>query len=253
MVKKIDNKKMDKKVGDKKTVVKKIKEKKESLSKKEKVVLNENKQIKNNEKQIKNKGFFSRVVPYLLLGFFVLIVVLFFVFSYIYSNPSYKGISYKATSYGEGIILYDTVTLLPTNDGSKEVFGFRLETHPFKLKMVPFEDSSEIKLMKLNGYKLINGTFSCGGHGAIGIDNMEWVINNLGGEFYFDPELECDPEGRYNAFMFQYGDKTQIKKLGKNCYSVIIKGDDSYCEIRKATDKIMAEFFSKWKAMVENK
>jgi hypothetical protein len=59
-------------------------------------------------------------------------------------------------------------------------------------------------------------------------------------------------EGRYNLFTFKYGDKTQITNVGENCYEVTVKGNNDSCEILPATEKIMVEFFSKYKDFVEN-
>lgn len=196
-----------------------------------------------NEKILKNILFTISILILFVLGY------------YLYAQSqitlNYKDIEFKAASYGKGLIFYETQTLLPSRDGSKEDFGFRIRTKPTTLKKISF-DSSKLNLMYVNGMKFEGGNFSCEGFTAIAIPNLERLFQKIGTTFVVDQNENCDPDGRYNFFIVKYGDKTQINNLGQNCYEVIVKGDDEYCEILPATEKIMVEVFSKYKEFIEN-
>lgn len=166
---------------------------------------------------------------------------------------NYNGIDFEAKNYGSSekpLILYETKTLLVSNDGENALFGFRIYTKPSSLKRVPFENLENFNLMKLNAYSLEEDkTFSCQGEGIISIVNLKRVFEKAGMTLINDPNATCDEQGRYNYFNIVYGDKTEIRNIGLNCYEIVVEGNDEECEILKATEKLLLEIFVKYRDM----
>ena len=100
--------------------------------------------------------------------------------------------------------------------------------------------------MKYNAYSYGEGTFNCNGDGVIAMPNFQRLFQKMGMGLIHDQEATCDPGGRYNYFNLEYGNETEIKMVGKNCYDVVIKGNDDSCEILPATEKLMVELFVKY-------
>lgn len=203
------------------------------------------------ETKLENKGQKKKEEKTLRNILVILGIVLLFVVGYYFYAQSqitmeYKGIEFKGASYGENLILYETLTLLPSNDGTNQMFGFRIRTNPKELKKINFDGLEDYNLMKATGIKLENGTFNCEGDGVIAMPNMQRLFEKTGAQFIPDQEAECDEEGRYNLFILKYGDKTEISKIGNNCYEVIVKGNDESCEVLAATEKIMVETYVKY-------
>ena len=147
-------------------------------------------------------------------------------------------------------MFYETRTLLKDYEGND--FGFRLRTNPSEFKKVDFEGLDNFTLMKVNGYRIEGGTFNCDGDGIIALPNLMRIFEKMGTQYIYDPNETCDDQGRYNYFIYKYGDKTQIKEIGNHCYEVTVKGNDDSCEILLASEKIMAEMFVKYKELMEN-
>jgi len=181
-------------------------------------------------------------------------IILLIIFGYYYTQSQiyldYKGIEFKAVQYGEGkysLIFYETTTLLEPNDGTDTLFGFRIRTNPKKLKNIPFDSLDNFNLMKLNAYFYGEGTFDCEGDGVIAMPNFQRIFQKMGMKLIYDPNATCDEYGRYNLFKLVYGDKTEIKEIGPNCYEIVIQGNDDKCEILPATEKIITEMFVKYR------
>jgi hypothetical protein len=232
---------MSKKISDEKT---------KAISKKENPKLGIDKKEGGSGEKIKKKN--DRTITNFLIILGMVIVLIFVFYFYIQSQKyvSYKGIDFKVTKIGEGkdlILLYETLTLQISNDGSNQQFGFRIRTNPSKLKNVPFEKLENFNLLKLNGYSFEeNYTFNCNGDGVIAMPNLERTFSKMGMDFILDSNSTCDSDGRYNFFYFKYGDKTKIKEIQPRCYDVIVKGNEDNCEILKATEKLMVEMYVKY-------
>ena len=172
----------------------------------------------------------------------------FYVESQKYFN--YKGIDFRTTKIGEKnntILLYETLTLFKSNDGTNQDFGFRIRTKPSKLKRVEFEGLDNFSLKKYNVYSYEeNKTFSCEGYGMIAIQNLARLFAKTGEALIYDRNASCDSEGRYNYFYFTYGNETAIKKIGNDCYEIVIKGNDDECEILPVTEKLMVEMYVRY-------
>jgi hypothetical protein len=244
-------KKKDKKKGKKNSNKKeKVKETFEvTKDKKEKIV-----KSKGTEKiPKKKKGQLDKqdkILRNFIIGFLVIMIIIasFYIYTQSQTKMSYKGIDYEAKRIGaeEGIIFYETQTLLKTNDGTNQLFGFRLRTSPRELKKIPFENVEEFTLKKINGYTYDGNDFNCDGFATIGMVNLQRLFQKTGMKFLHDENETCDPQGRYNFFKFTLGDKTQIKEIGNSCYEVVIEGNIEECEILEATEKLMVEIYSKY-------
>lgn len=249
----VEKKKISKKITKKKTPIKKQKvtevfevekNKKEKIVKSkgtEEVPVTKKGQLENQNKVLKN----------FIIGFIIILGLIFGFYFYTQAqiNINYKGIEFKAVNEGtqeNPLILYQTLTLLESNDGTDALFGFRLRTNPRELKRINFENLEDFELMKLNAYSYGEGTFNCEGHGVIAMPNLQRLFQKMGTQLIHDENATCDPEGRYNYFELKYGDKTEIKEIGNRCYEIIMKGNDDKCEILPATEKLMVEMFVKY-------
>ncbi len=179
-----------------------------------------------------------------IVGILIIFVVAYFIFSGGQTKFDYKGIQFQTEKMGN-LTFYDTMTLA-TSATTGQPFGFRIRTNPNDLKNVPFENVDNFTLMKVNGYVATNHTFSCDGYGVIAMANLEREFSEMGMQFIRDQNATCDPAGRYNFFMIDYGNKTQIRQIGNRCYEIEIKGNDSNCEILPATEKLMVEMYAKY-------
>lgn len=207
-------------------------------------------EIKEEPKQEDSKKENKILKAFLItLGIIILISLVMYIWAQESKTDSYKNIKFNAVNYGSferPLIMYETETLSISNDGNEEPFGFRMRTKPSKLKKISFENSDNLDLMKINGYTYSGNTFQCEGDGIIAMENLRRLFQKMGMDFIYDEEETCDPQGRYNYFYLVYGNKTEIREIGKRCYEVVIKGDDSSCEIIPATEKLMVELYSKY-------
>jgi len=167
----------------------------------------------------------------LILSFAAIILVIAFsVYLQSLRNPNYNNIKFKAIDFGKPgapIILYSTLTLARSNGGTGSPFGFRIRTKPSDLKNIKFKDSKNLNLTRVNAYSFGNGTFSCDGNGIIAMVNFERLFKGMGEKIIHTKNFTCDPQGRYNSFYLEYGNKTEIKTIGDNCYDIVIKGNDT--------------------------
>ncbi len=254
---KVAEKKKTKKKANKKPKTKKNRVKKEKVEetfevekdKKEKII--KSKGTENIPK--KKKGQLDKqdkILRNFIIGFLIIMAIIagFYFYTQAQIKMSYNGIDYEAKRIGaqEGIIFYETQTLLKTNDGTNQLFGFRLRTNPRELKRIPFENIDEFTLKKTNGYTYQGIEFNCEGHATIAMVNLQRLFQKTGMKFLHDENETCDPEGRYNFFKFTLGDKTEIKEIGNSCYEIVIEGNEEKCEILPATEKLMAEIYSKY-------
>jgi len=210
----------------------------------EEVEVSTKNQLKNQEKLLKNILILLGIIVLLVLGSYIYIQTL--------RHSTYGEIEFRTANLGtedDLLIMYETITLADSNDGTEGQFGFRIRTKPSKLKKIPFEGIENFNLMKVNGYSYGEGTFDCEGNGVIAMPNFQRLFQKIGMELVHDENASCDPEGRYNQFNLIYGDKTEIKEVGNRCYDVVIEGNDDSCEILPATEKLMVEIFSKYLAV----
>jgi hypothetical protein len=220
-------------------------------NKKEKIITSKGKEevLTENKGQLENQ---TKVLRNFIIGFVIILGLIFGFYFYTQAqiHINYKGIEFKATQIGDNkdaILFYETVTLLKSNDGTKDLFGFRLRTNPRALKRISFENLNDFELMKLNAYSYGEGTFDCEGDGVIAMPNLLRVFQKTGMQLVHDENATCDPEERYNYFELKYGDKTEIKEISPSCYEIIIKGNNDKCEILPATEKLMVEIFVKYR------
>ena len=227
--------------------------KKQKTNQKKEEIKEENKPVQNESPEkvsLKTENHEEKVLRQVLLfiGALAILMFGFLALSHLHSAINYEGIKYHAVSYGTGkdMIFYETLTLLPTNDGSNQSFGIRIRTNPKELKKIPFPEYNNYTLMKINGYKFVNATFNCNGDGVIAMPNMARLFGKMNADWIHDQNSTCDPKGRYNFFIFQYGKKTGIKQIGNHCYQVTVKGNDTSCQILPATEKVMADTYAKY-------
>ncbi len=249
--KKTSKKKTSKKNVSKKTKKQKVTETYEvTKGNKEKIVKSKGTQEIPKEKKGQSEHQ-NKILRNFIIGFIIIMAIIagFYFYTQAQININYKGIEFKAAQIGQGddsLLLYETKTLMESNDGTNSLFGFRLRTNPRKLKRINFENLDEFKLMRFNGYNYGNNSFDCEGDGVIAMANLQRLFQKTGMQFLQDKNSTCDPEGRYNFFELRYGDKTEIRNIGNNCYEITIKGNDDKCEILPATEKLMAEIYVKY-------
>jgi hypothetical protein len=208
------------------------------------------KKVQGKKKISKQEQKQNNILKNVLLICGIVIVLIVFLYGYAQSQIhfNYEGIEFEAVNVGNSdnpLLMYETRTLLPSNEGAP--FGFRLRTKPSELKRVEFENLENFELMKINGYQYKDGNFNCEGYGLIAIENLKRTFEKMGTPLVFDENETCDEEGRYNYFYLVYGDKTEIKEIGNHCYELVIEGNDESCEILEATEKLMVEVFVKYK------
>lgn len=196
-----------------------------------------------NKKEKKEENKILEMILIVIAVVVVLMAVIYF-YSQAQNTFIYKNIKFQKNKIGE-ITFYETRTLALASDGT--LFGFRLRTKPDVLRNIPFENSSDLRLMKVNGYKYdSNNTFNCEGNGVIAMANLERLFEKQGMTLVRDPNSTCDPQGRYNYFHIKYGPATEIDEISPNCYNIVIQGDDSECQILPATEKLMVELYSRY-------
>ncbi len=220
-----------------------IEKKGEVVSVEKKGILKEEKVSASAKKeQIKSENKILKTIL-IIFGVLVLFVVAYFIYAKINTHFDYNGVKFEAAMIGD-ILFYETRTLAIGADGNP--FGFRIRTKPSKLEKISFENLEDYELMNVNGYKYGEGSFDCEGHGVIAMPNLKRIFSIAGMTLTRDQNATCDEEGRYNFFILEYGEETEIKEIGDHCYEVVIKGNDSQCEILPATEKIMVETFVKY-------
>ena len=211
------------------------------------------KEVKKKKSTKKKKDKSNFLIKVVVIAAVLIIAVILAGYFYVQSQKyfSYKGIDFKTTKIGEDeniILFYETLTLLESNDGENAPFGFRIRTKPSELKKVEFENLEDFNLMTLNAYSYDpEYEFTCGGYGAIGMQNLMRTFSKMGSQLILDPNATCDDQGRYNYFYLKYGEETAIKQTGERCYDIIIEGNDESCDILKATEKLMVEMFVKYR------
>ncbi len=194
------------------------------------------------KKEIKHE---NKILRNIFISVGVIFVLVVSIYLYVQSQMfiDYKGVEFQTTKIGE-LTFYETRTLANSSSGTP--FGFRLRTNPTELKKIPFKGLDKLQLMKLNGYTYSNNSFNCQGDAVIAMANLRRLFSKTGMKFIRDPNSTCDPQGRYNYFNLKYGNKTEIKEIGNHCYDLLIKGDDTNCEILPATEKLMVELYVKY-------
>ncbi len=222
-----EKKKTRKKKVNKKENKKEVKdsEKKEVVEKKEQV------ELKETDKK--------RIVKFILITSAVIIVLILSAYFYIGSlrNYSYEGVEFQTIQEGKLIFYQTSVPVL--YQGSLVPYNFYLRTKPQELKEVPFENSN-FELMKISVLSF-EKEFDCDGDAVIAIANLMKLHEVAGINILRDENATCDV--RYNFFQLKEGEKTEIKKVGENCYELII----SDCKILEATERLMLEMFVKLK------
>jgi len=99
-------------------------------------------------------------------------------------------------------------------------------------------------------YAVINFTdeLMCDGRRPVAVGNLGNLHNVLGMDFGYDNKniLACDITNKtYSYYNFIESDKTEIERIGKNCYNIKV----SNCEIFEASDKLAAEIILNYNSM----
>jgi hypothetical protein len=195
------------------------------------------------EKESKEENKILKVI--LITGGIILVAaIVWLVFSPKQNSLEYKGINFTVEKIGN-LTFYDTTTLANNSQGAP--FGFRIRTNPNDLKNVPFENSGNFNFTRFNFVKTEgNYTFDCNGYGIIAIVNLQRTFSEMGMSLSQDQNATCDPQGRYGLFNLRYGNKTEIEQVGSNCYDIIMRGNDSSCDVLPATEKLMVDAYAKY-------
>lgn len=177
-----------------------------------------------------------------IILFSCLAIILIVIGLYYYTDSlrytDYDGVEF--TTVAEGDLIFYRTQVPVSYQGKIVPYNFYLRTKPSELSKIPF-DREGFELMK---FAVLNFTdeFDCNdGDEVIAVANLKKIHDILGIQMMTDPNAKCDDEGRYVYYNLMKSDKTEIEKIGKNCYNVKI----SDCEILPATEKIMAEMFYK--------
>jgi|APSaa5957512576_1039674.scaffolds.fasta_scaffold04953_3 hypothetical protein len=149
----------------------------------------------------------------------------------------YDGVKFETVNYGDLILQQTSIEVI--HNGQPTPYNFYLRTPIPKLKKILFEDSNKFELLKISGLNL-ESEFDCDGDQTIAIANLGNLHTQMGIQFVRDENATCDE--RYNLFTLVEADKTEIIEIAPHCYEVKIAN----CEILPATEKIMAEMFSKY-------
>jgi len=198
------------------------------------------------EKKLPVNNQENKILKMIFLTVTFVLIIMAGMYFYVQAQNTFH---YKNIEFGKNVIgditFYETKTLSMASDGT--LFGFRLRTRPSVLENIPFKNVEDLRLMKVNGYTYEeNKSFNCEGDGIIAMANLQRIFEKQGMTLIRDPNSGCDPEGRYNYFTLKYGDSTQIKEVGPNCYDIVISGDDNQCQILQATEKLMVEVYSRY-------
>jgi hypothetical protein len=192
-------------------------------------------EMKHNKKQLK--------IILGVLGGLILVFVLIIVFYNLSGNVKYDNVKFQKENYCDSkpcLTVYHTSLPLYSSNGSHTAdYNFYIRTNPKELKEIPFEGNLVLK----RGYTMnITDEFNCEGDGTIAFANLvqQYQIANI--VYINDENASCDSLSRYDYYEFHKGNETRIVQRGnQSCYDIYVNN----CEILPATEKIMAETFSK--------
>jgi len=194
----------------------------------------------NKKKVIKSKEDSSSKLILTVIVLCAIVLILILVWKGISTQVKfheYGGVEYETVSYGDLILQQTAIEVM--HEGKLTPYNFYLRTPIKKLKEISFDASDTFEIMKIMGFRL-ESEFDCDGDQTIAIANLVSLNTQIGAQAVVDPDAPCDE--RYNLFIFEEGDKTEIIEISPKCYSVKVAN----CEILPATEKIMVEIFSKY-------
>jgi len=249
---------------------KKERGKKKSVSKKEKIVVEDeifNVEKNGEEKTIREeilsepktpsreqlkgerKTFIKIII--VLMGF-ILMFFAFYLVNYYSNHFKIEGVEFEVDKTTlPGVTLYKTtIPGMIKEDGnftagiygkSKQVY-YRIwfRNDPRTLEYIPFDGN--IVLLK-NIVLNATNSFNCNGDGIIAIANLQKVYNTIGATMIKDGNATCDNAGRYTFLRISEGNETKISEYNDNgeCYEIEV----NECEILPATEKFMLEILIK--------
>jgi len=180
----------------------------------------------------------TKILKSVLITCLVIIILILVVYFYINSLRSYtyEGVDFETVQEGD-ITLYKTFIMVPYQ-GSIAPYNFYLRTNPRVLQKVGFDDA-EFELMT-NAVLNFEDEFDCEGYEIIAVANLVQLHNSMGIGLIQDENATCDE--RYVLMNIVKGEETQVKKVGSNCYDIII----NECEILQGTERMMLEMFVKY-------
>jgi hypothetical protein len=226
------NKKSNKKEVNKKSVKKNSKKENSLKDSKE-----NSKEKKISEKKISKKENTreNKILKYTLIisGLIILFVIGFAFYIDSLKSFDYHGVEFEAVSFGD-LLLYQT-SFPVIYQGEQVPYNVYLRTKPSKLERIDFprEDFDAMKYTVLN----IEDEINCDGDEVIAIANLRQVHDAIGMQIMTDKNASCDEQGRYAYLNIISSDKTQISKIGPNCYNL----EFADCEILPVTEKYIAE------------
>jgi len=209
------------------------KKKKESIKKKESKAP---KKKETSKKESTEEKIIKTVI--IVCAIAILLVLIFKGISTQVRYHDYKGVQFETIS-DEGKMLFQHTMIDVMINGKLTPYNFYLRTPIKALKKVPFENIEDFDLMKIMGFRM-DTVFDCEGDQTIAMANLINLVSQTGMTPVKDNNATCDE--RYNLFILEEGEKTQITEISPRCYKVEVAN----CEILPATEKIMAEIFVKY-------
>jgi len=194
--------------------------------------------IKKGQKEHQDK--ILKIVMFSIIGLILISVIGYFFINSL-KTSNYDGVEFSTIS--EGNLIFYKTTVMTKDKNTNVANNIYLRTKPSDLKKIPFP-RKDFNLMKVSAYNFTSD-FSCDEYKTIGIANINNLHQVLGMQLLRDVNSTCDPQGRYAYYSFVAADKTQIKRVGNNCYSVEVAN----CNLLPAIDKLTAEMILKYNSM----
>jgi hypothetical protein len=178
----------------------------------------------------------------IILGILSIIFIAGVLFVYSLRFFNYEGVKFeivKQCGIGNSncLILYKTAIPVVYN-GKIVPYNFYLRNDPRKLGGIVVDGNVSLSE---NAVVNLKSDFNCNGDGMIGLANLVNLYKVLGINTIKDENASCDKLGRYIYLNIEEGNSTKIEQTGPKCYNIQV----SNCEILKATEKFMLEYFVK--------
>ena len=211
--------------------------KKKSKSKSQKAKKPKSKESVKKKNKIQNpKSQTFHIIIIVCVSILILVLAAYF---YIDSLRSYSYGDVEFTTVQEGdLTFYQTSIPVIVNKENIVPYNFYLRTKPRELAKMPF-DSEDFSFMK-NTVMSFEKDFNCDGDAIIAIANLAKLHEILGISIMRDENVSCD--SRYSYIKIMEGEKTEVQKLDKNCYNLVLAD----CEILKVTERYMLEMFAEY-------
>ena len=190
---------------------------------------------KPSKEQIKKENEILRNIL-IVVGILVLFFVGILVGSKFLKGFSFEGERWDTIKAGQ-ITFYHTEFPVYENGTHVANHNVYFRNDPRKLERdILFEgDFYLTKMLVVQGLD----NFSCTGYGVASEDAFEQVLNAWGTDVMYDPEAECDDQGRYNLVRLEADNSTWIESLSPTCQVMHIKD----CEVYQAKERYLVQQF----------